>query len=147
MDPLLLFDRVNEARPKRVISIDPATNRTYHYWHIFVPGVKAGQLYGYRAEGPFDPSSGMRFDPAKVLLDPYGRGTVVPKNYSREAACKDMRRFHFLRRTTHTALARIRSSRWTSFVIWSRRCTGQESRSFSMSCTIIRRKATTTGRH
>jgi isoamylase len=89
MDPLLLFDRVNEARPKRVISIDPATNRTYHYWHIFVPGVKAGQLYGYRAEGPFDPSSGMRFDPAKVLLDPYGRGTVVPKNYSREAACKE----------------------------------------------------------
>ena len=86
---LLLFDRVDEARPKRVISIDPATNRTYHYWHIFVPGVKAGQLYGYRAEGPFDPSSGMRFDPAKVLLDPYGRGTVVPKNYSREAACKE----------------------------------------------------------
>ena len=86
---LLLFDRVDEARPKRVISIDPATNRTYHYWHIFVPGVKAGQLYGYRAEGPFDPSSGMRFDPAKVLLDPYGRGTVVPKNYSREAARKE----------------------------------------------------------
>ena len=86
---LLLFDRVDEARPKQVISIDPATNRTYHYWHIFVPGVKAGQLYGYRAEGPFDPSSGMRFDPAKVLLDPYGRGTVVPKNYSREAACKE----------------------------------------------------------
>ena len=65
---LLLFDRVDEAGPERVISIDPATNRTYHYWHIFVPGVKAGQLYGYRAEGPFGPSRGMRFDPAKVLL-------------------------------------------------------------------------------
>jgi isoamylase len=51
--------------------------------------VKAGQIYGYRAEGSFDPSSGMRFDPAKVLLDPYGRGTVVPKNYSREAAWKE----------------------------------------------------------
>ena len=35
---------------------------------------------------PFDPPSGMRFDPAKVLLDPYGRGAVVPKNYSRDAA-------------------------------------------------------------
>jgi isoamylase len=83
---LLLFDCVDDARPKRVISIDPAINRTYHYWHIFVPGVKAGQIYGYRAKGAFDPRSGMRFDPAKVLLDPYGRGAVVPKNYSRDAA-------------------------------------------------------------
>jgi len=83
---LLLFDREDDARPARVISIDPATNRTYHYWHIFVPGVKAGQIYGYRAKGAFDPPNGMRFDPGKVLLDPYGRGTVVPKNYSRDAA-------------------------------------------------------------
>jgi isoamylase len=83
---LLLFDCVDDASPKRVISIDPAINRTYHYWHIFVPGVKAGQIYGYRARGAFDPRSGMRFDPAKVLLDPYGRGAVVPKNYSRDGA-------------------------------------------------------------
>jgi isoamylase len=83
---LLLFNRVDDARPARVIPIDPLTNRTYHYWHVFVPGVRAGQIYGYRVEGPYDPSSGMRFDPAKVLLDPYGRGTIVPKNYSRNAA-------------------------------------------------------------
>jgi isoamylase len=83
---LLLFDCVDDARPARVILIDPATNRTYHYWHIFVPGVKAGQIYGYRAKGAFDPPNGMRFDPGKVLLDAYGRGTVVPKNYSRDAA-------------------------------------------------------------
>jgi isoamylase len=83
---LLLFDCVDDALPKRVISIDPAINRTYHYWHIFVPGVKAGQIYGYRAKGAFDPRSGRRFDPAKVLLDPYGRGAVVPKNYSRDVA-------------------------------------------------------------
>lgn len=83
---LLLFDCVDDARPERAISIDPATNRTYHYWHVFVPGVKAGQIYGYRVDGGFDPLSGMRFDPAKVLLDPYGRATVVPKNYSRDAA-------------------------------------------------------------
>ena len=83
---LLLFDCVDDARPARVISIDSATNRTYHYWHIFVPGVKAGQIYGYRAKGAFDPPNGTRFDPGKVLLDPYGRGTVVPKNYSRDAA-------------------------------------------------------------
>ena len=85
---LLLFDCVDDARPARVISIDPASNRTYHYWHIFVPGVKAGQIYGYRVKGAFDPPSGMRFDSAKVLLDPYGRGAVVPKNYSRDAARK-----------------------------------------------------------
>jgi pullulanase/glycogen debranching enzyme len=83
---LLLFDCVDDARSAHVIRINPSTNRTYHYWHVFVPGVKAGQIYGYRVEGPFDPPSGMRFDPAKVLVDPYGRGVVVPKNYSREAA-------------------------------------------------------------
>jgi isoamylase len=85
---LLLFDCVDGDRPKRVISIDPATNRTYHYWHIFVSGVKAGQIYAYRVKGAFDPTSGLRFDPAKVLVDPYGRGAVVPKNYSRDAARK-----------------------------------------------------------
>ena len=83
---LLLFDYVDDARPARVIRMNPSTNRTYHYWHVFVPGVKAGQIYGYRVEGPFDPSSGMRFDPAKVLIDPYGRSIAVPNNYSREAA-------------------------------------------------------------
>jgi glycogen operon protein len=83
---LLLYDCVDDARAKRVISIDPATNRTYHYWHIFVPEVKAGQIYSYRVNGTFDPPSGLRFDPSKVLLDPYGRGVLVPRNYSREAA-------------------------------------------------------------
>jgi glycogen operon protein len=83
---LLLFDSVEDARPGRVILIDPANSRTYHYWHVFVPGVKAGQIYGYRVHGAFDPSSGMRFDSSRVLLDPYGRGVVVPKNYSRDAA-------------------------------------------------------------
>jgi glycogen operon protein len=86
---LLLFHNTDDARPERAIRLDPATNRTYHYWHVFVPGVRAGQIYGYRVEGPSDFAMGMRFDPAKVLLDPYGRGVVVPKNYSREAAAKE----------------------------------------------------------
>jgi isoamylase len=86
---LLLFDCVDDARPVRVIRIDPASSRTYHYWHVFMPGVEAGQVYGYRVDGRFDPASGMRFDSAKVLLDPYGRGVVVPKHYSREAARKE----------------------------------------------------------
>ena len=83
---LLFFDGADDACPSRVIPIDPATNRTYHYWHVFVPGVKAGQIYGYRASGAFDPAIGMRFDDHKLLLDPYGVAVVVPQNYSREAA-------------------------------------------------------------
>ena len=85
---LLLFDHADDARPSRVLELDSGTHRTYHYWHAFVPGVKAGQLYGYRAHGPFEPARGMRFDPTKVLLDPYGRGVVVPPKYSREAAAQ-----------------------------------------------------------
>jgi isoamylase len=83
---LLLFDGVDDTKATSVVRLDPAANRTYYYWHVFVPNVRPGQLYGYRVEGPFDPSSGMRFDPAKVLLDPYGRGVVVPIAYDRAAA-------------------------------------------------------------
>ncbi len=83
---LLLFDRADDARPSSVIRIDPATNRTYHYWHVFVRGVTAGQIYGYRVSGAFDPASGMRFDNRKLLLDPYGVAVVVPQTYSRDAA-------------------------------------------------------------
>ena len=86
---LLLFDRVDDSRPSRVIPIDPLTNLTYHYWHVFIPGIEAGQIYGFRAYGPFDPVRGFRFDPSKLLLDPYGRAVVVPKNYSRCAACQE----------------------------------------------------------
>jgi isoamylase len=83
---LLLFDAADDDRPSRTIRIDPAAGRTYHYWHAFVPDVKSGQLYGYRVDGPDDPGAGMRFDPGKVLLDPYGRGVAVPQTYSRDAA-------------------------------------------------------------
>jgi isoamylase len=49
-------------------------------WHAFVPGIGAGQAYGYRAAGPYDPARGVRCNPAKLLLDPYARavhGTVT----------------------------------------------------------------------
>jgi isoamylase len=88
---LLLFERQDDSRAARVISLDPVVNRTYHYWHLFVPGVGPGQFYGYRVNGPWDPASGMRFDPNKVLLDPYGRGVAVPKDYSREAPAPAMK--------------------------------------------------------
>lgn len=85
---LLFFDREEDARPVRVIALDSFSNRTYHYWHVFVPEVQPDQIYAYRIAGPFDPTNGLRFDPTKVLLDPYGRRVIVPPNYSREAAQK-----------------------------------------------------------
>src|SRR5579864_5483811 len=83
---LLFFDHADDARPSRVFRMDPFIHRTYHYWHTFIPAAQVGQLYAYRVHGPHAPEKGMRFDPGKLLIDPYSRGIVVPRNYSREAA-------------------------------------------------------------
>ena len=83
---LLLFDDIDAPNPSRVIDLDPRSNRTYHYWHAFVPGITAGQIYAYRVSGPFDPVRGLRFDPNKMLLDPYGKCIARPAGRSREAA-------------------------------------------------------------
>ena len=83
---LLLFDGADASKPSRVIDLDPRTNRTYHYWHVFVPGITVGQIYAYRVAGPFDPKRGLRFDAAKVLLDPYGKCIARPAGHNREAA-------------------------------------------------------------
>jgi glycogen operon protein len=83
---LLLFDREDAAFPTRTIALDRERHRTYHYWHAFVPGLEPGQLYGYRAHGPFEPERGLRFDPGKLLLDPYARAVAEPEGYSRAAA-------------------------------------------------------------
>jgi glycogen operon protein len=85
---LVLFDHIDDSRPSDVIVLDPLIHRTSHYWHIFLPGIKAGQLYGYRADGPNDPTNGQRFDRLKVLLDPYGKSVSVGQNYDRAAACR-----------------------------------------------------------
>lgn len=83
---LLLFDEAGAARPSRVITLDPRRNRTHNYWHVFVPGLQSGQIYAYRAYGPFAPELGMRFDGLKPLLDPYARCIAIPDNYDRLAA-------------------------------------------------------------
>jgi 1,4-alpha-glucan branching enzyme len=53
---LLLFDDADAPSPSRVVNLDPKANRTYHYWHVFVPAVTAGQIYAYRVAGPVDPA-------------------------------------------------------------------------------------------
>ncbi len=83
---LLLFDGADDAAPRHVIPLDPQTNRTFYYWHVFVRGIGAGQLYGYRVHGPHIPEEMLRFDGAKLLLDPYARGIVMGDSYRREAA-------------------------------------------------------------
>jgi len=49
---LLLFDNADALVPANVIRLDPRNHRTYHYWHAFVPGLKPGQVYGFKATGP-----------------------------------------------------------------------------------------------
>jgi glycogen operon protein len=49
------------------------TSKTGHIWHAYLPGLKPGQLYGYRAHGPYSPAQGLRFNPGKLLLDPYAK--------------------------------------------------------------------------
>jgi glycogen operon protein len=83
---IVFFDHADAQQPSRVIKLNPALNHTAHYWHIFVPGIKAGQLYGYRVAGPCDASGGHRFDSQKVLIDPYGKSVFVGQHYDRSAA-------------------------------------------------------------
>ena len=80
---LLLFDSHELSRPQTVVRLDPQTNRTFYYWHCFIPGLRSGQHYGYRVHGPYIPELGYRFDGSKVLVDPYARA-VEMGNYQRE---------------------------------------------------------------
>jgi len=79
-----------EATAVEVCLFDDESNETRHelteytlgIWHSAVPGVGRGQLYGYRADGPWEPENGRRFNKAKLLMDPYARaisGSVVPE--------------------------------------------------------------------
>jgi glycogen operon protein len=88
MVELLLFADDKATAPATVVPLDRNTHRTYHYWHVFVPDLKPGQVYGYRARGPFEPERGLRFDGEKVLLDPYGLAVVIPDAYDRTAASR-----------------------------------------------------------
>jgi isoamylase len=83
---LLLFDHYADATPANVIPLDPRVNRTFYYWHIFVFDLSPGQIYAYRVYGPYAPQEGHRFNPNKVLLDPYALEVIYGDNWSRDAA-------------------------------------------------------------
>ena len=85
---LLLFDHEDDAVPSQIFELNPEDNETFFYWHIFVPGLKAGQRYGYRVRGPFDLEKGHRFDRQKLLLDPYCKAVAIPELYDPKPATK-----------------------------------------------------------
>jgi isoamylase len=78
---LLLFAEPNAPEPAQVIRLDPQQNRTFHFWHVYVRGLKPGVHYAYRLDGPHDPQDlheqGHRFNHNKVLIDPYSRGNAT----------------------------------------------------------------------
>jgi len=80
---LLLFDKADDPKPFRIVTFNLKENKTYHYWHVFVPDIMAGQIYAYRVSGPYEPERGMRFDRQKILLDPYSKAVVIPETYNR----------------------------------------------------------------
>jgi glycogen operon protein len=81
---VLLFDAPDDDTPSATLALDATRDRTGPYWHTVVPGIASGQVYGYRANGPWEPARGQRFDPRRVLLDPYARGVAIPAGYRRE---------------------------------------------------------------
>ena len=73
---LCLFNEADESVESVRIRM---RERTHQIWHVYIPNLKPGQLYGYRVYGPYDPPAGHRFNPNKLLIDPYAKaisGTV-----------------------------------------------------------------------
>ncbi len=80
---LLLYDNVSDTEPVEIINFDPEHDRWGDIWSVFVPGIGAGQLYHFQANGPNDPSRGQRFNPNARLIDPYAKalaGRFQPGN-------------------------------------------------------------------
>lgn len=80
---LLLYNDVADLEPDEVVVYDPDTDRWGDIWSVFVPNVGPGQLYHFQANGPNDPSRGLRFQPHARLIDPYAKalaGTFQPSS-------------------------------------------------------------------
>src|SRR5688572_12785945 len=75
---LCLFDETGRVQRERI----PLPEQTGYVWHGYLPGVRPGQIYGYRIDGPFEPEQGHRFNPSKLLVDPYARALHGPMDWS-----------------------------------------------------------------
>ena len=69
---LCLFDKTGVTETARY----EITQSDNNIWHIYIPGLKPEQVYGYRVYGPYKPEEGHRFNPNKLLIDPYGKKLV-----------------------------------------------------------------------
>jgi glycogen operon protein len=78
---LCLFDHVDA--PQETVRIR-LTEHTDQVWHCFLPGLREGQLYGYRVYGAYDPEHGHRFNDSKLLLDPYAKAITGLVNWGPE---------------------------------------------------------------
>ena len=78
---LCLFDRPNDPQETHRIRIEECTD---FVWHVYLPEVRPGQHYGYRVHGLYDPEAGHRFNPAKVLNDPYAKAIAGTIDWSNE---------------------------------------------------------------
>jgi len=75
---LCLFD----PRSKRQVERIELRDQTDQVWHCYLPDARPGLLYGYRVRGPYDPAKGLRFNPAKLLLDPYAKAIAGKLRWS-----------------------------------------------------------------
>jgi len=73
---LLLFDSPQDASPARELRLDPRVNKTGDIWHVELEETGPGTLYLYRVDGPYEPARGHRFNPNKLLLDPFARAVT-----------------------------------------------------------------------
>jgi len=76
---LCLFEEANGAHESGRFFLP---QKSQHVWHGYLPGLKPGQLYGYRVHGPYDPDSGHRFNPSKLVVDPYARALAGEMQWS-----------------------------------------------------------------
>ncbi len=73
---------VFDTRGRRELQRIPVRERTDHVWHCYLPEARPGQLYGYRVHGAYRPHEGHRFNPNKLLLDPYAKSLVGPLSWT-----------------------------------------------------------------
>lgn len=83
---LLLFKSIDDMNP-RIIKLDSANYKTSYYFHVFVEGLNDGQIYAWRVSEIIRSKDYDKWDPCKVLMDPYAHGIAIPKNYTRAKIC------------------------------------------------------------